>query len=314
MAKQIKDGVFGSKSKKDFLHQWTVESEGKLLEFLFDQLNQQSKTSVKAFLKNRHVHINGDIVTKFDAHLSVGDRVAIARNRGRDEWKHSEVRILWEDSDLIVIDKNAGVSVVGGGRGGRMTVVQLLSKYVKEADSSARIHLLTRMDKDMSGLQVFAKNRQVQNLILARWNQFLVRNSFDAVVEGGMKEKSGVLTPQPSDQGAVRTGKVLVAMDIETSTSLTNYRTVKESPRYSLLDLRIMSGRRNQIRQMLSAKGHPIVGDMVNGAESNPKGRVLLHCKGLEFVHPYTKERLKFVCPSPKMFIGTISGDLMRYK
>ena len=166
----------------------TVKEENTLLPFLFGLLNEQSKSSVKALLAHGQISVNGTVTSQFNTPLTPGDEVLISYERGKVEFNNPLLTIVWEDDDLIVVNKKEGLLSVSSTRVKERTALHLLSEYVKKTDPRNKIFVLHRLDRDTSGLMMFAKNLQVQKALQSNWNSAITARTYVAVVEGQPKE------------------------------------------------------------------------------------------------------------------------------
>ena len=171
----------------------TVKEENTLLPFLFGLLNEQSKSSVKALLAHGQISVNGTVTSQFNTPLTPGDEVLISYERGKVEFNNPLLTIVWEDDDLIVVNKKEGLLSVSSTRVKERTALHLLSEYVKKTDPRNKIFVLHRLDRDTSGLMMFAKNLQVQKALQSNWNSAITARTYVAVVEGRPEKDSDLI-------------------------------------------------------------------------------------------------------------------------
>ena len=277
----------------------TVNEDTTLLPFLFELLKEQSKSSVKSILANRQISVNGRTTTQFDTLLRSGDEVRISFQRGREDFRHPMLRLVWEDDSLIVVDKRNGLLSMATDKIKEKTAYHLLSDYVKKLDPANKIFILHRLDRDTSGLMMFAKTRKAQQILQSNWNEMITERSYVAVVEGKPAKEMDLLTSFLVENSAM---KVYVSTQGDGQEAITRYKVLKSTNQYSLLQLDLETGRKNQIRAQLESIGHPIAGDVKYGAASNPAGRLALHARKLCFIHPETGEELRFETAIPSIF------------
>ncbi|MDL2208360.1 RluA family pseudouridine synthase [Parabacteroides sp. OttesenSCG-928-O15] len=278
----------------------TVEEKNSLLPFLYQVLNQQSKSSVKAMLGHGQISVNGKVTTQFDTPLEPKDVVGISYERGKVAFNHPQLSVLWEDDQLIVVRKKEGLLSVANVREKERTVVHLLSSYVKKMDPRNKIFMLHRLDKDTSGVMVFAKNRGIQESFQSGWNRLVTEQVYKAVVEGRPEKESDLLhSSHALEETNLRS--VVVAEDAGDE-AIARYKVIKGNEMFSLLEIRLESGRHNQIRNQLGALGNPVVGDRRNGSEHNPADRLMLHASKITFVHPGTGAEMSFETQTPSTF------------
>ncbi len=277
----------------------TVKEADTLLPFLFQLLNQQSKSSVKALLKHGQISVNGRVMTQFDTPLRPGDQVGISYERGRVEFNHPSLRIVWEDEDLLVVDKKEGLLSTGNNKVKERTAYDLLSDYLKKNDPRAKLYLLNPLDKDTSGLMLFARNRGVQQYFLDNWNHVIVFRSFIIVVEGVPEKETGVFTSS-GNQG--EDTKVFVASAGDSRETIIRYKVLKKNRAYLLVEVIQEAGKKNIIREQMERTGHPVIGSPFEADSSNPLGRVAIHANRLFLKHPESGEEMRFESHYPPAF------------
>ena len=214
--------------------------------------------------------------------------------------------ILYEDRDIIVIDKPAGLLSMGTDREKEKTAYFMLNTYVKKGNprSRDRIFIVHRLDRDTSGLLVFAKNEKAKRYLQDNWKDF--DKKYAAVVQGILPEKEGVITSYLAENTSFRVYSV--ANPEKGKLSKTGYRVMKESEKYSLLEITLFTGRKNQIRVHLSDEGHPVVGDKVYGEKDKTIKRLALHSASLKILHPFTKKEMVFETEIPPYFKALVKG------
>lgn len=277
----------------------SVKEKNTLLPFLITLLNDQSKSSVKAMLGHGQISVNGQTTTQFDIPLEPGDMVTISYERGRVAFNHPLLKIVWEDNHLILVQKKEGLLSVGNAHERDKTALQLLSNYVKKTDPRNKIFVLHRLDKETSGLMLFARNKGIQDKFHTHWNRLVTEHSFVAVVEGTPARKTDLLMTRQWDDNTE--SKTIVA-EGDGEDAVARYQTIQQNDQYALLRITLESGRRNHIRSQLAAMGLPVVGDRKMGATTNPEERLLLHSRVLTFTHPETGTAMTFDTRIPHAF------------
>ncbi len=280
-----------------------VTTEDTLLPFLLKALQGQSRTSVKALLGNGQISVDGKMTRQFDTPLSPGQTVGINYGGGRKvEFNNPLLKIIWEDDDLIVINKREGLLSVSTDRVKERTAYRLLSDYVKQTDPRNKIFVLHRLDRDTSGIMMFAKNQEVKERLQSNWNEMITQRTYVAVVEGRPEKDSDLIVSNLVENKHMQ---VFVAPTGGGKEAITRYRVLRTNGRYSLLELDLETGRKNQIRAQMQSIGHPVAGDTKYGAETNPARRLMLHARKLRFIHPVTGEELCFETRIPGIFTST---------
>lgn len=278
-----------------------IEKKDTLLPFLFAYFAGRSKTTVKSYLAHRQVSVNGCITTQFDTPLAPGDRVEVDFGRARQAVSHPKLRIVYEDDDLIVIEKRNGLLSVATDKQIMRTAYSILSEHVKQEDPRNKIFVLHRLDRETSGLMMFAKNEEVKVKIQSEWEKTVVERKYFAVVEGVVEKDEGMISTYLTESKAM---KVYVTQKEEGKIANTGFRVLKRSFKndLTLLELELETGRKNQIRAHMEYIGHPIIGDKKYGSQRALIGRVALHAGVLNFIHPVTGVRHDFSTPIPRKF------------
>lgn len=276
-----------------------VQGKTELLAFLLEQKVRKSRNAIKSLLSNKLVQINGKVIAQFDQELKAGDVVTIHKSGPQNNRNVLKgLTILYEDKDLIVVEKEAKLLSISTDREKRQTAYSILSEYLKSHDKEARVFVLHRLDRDTSGLMVFAKNQEVQERMQKFWDYTIRKRSYIAVVEGALEPADGTITSWLwGDKNFVMHSS---EVDNGGQKAITHYKTLKANDQFSLLQLDLETGRKNQIRVQLQQLGHPIVGDKKYGSTINPIKRMALHANELIFIHPSLKEPLEFKSSVPK--------------
>ncbi len=208
--------------------------------------------------------------------------------------------ILYEDRDILVVDKVQGLLTIATDREKQKTAHYLLNDYVKRGNqrSRNRVFIVHRLDRDTSGILIFAKHENAKRYLQDKWATF--SKNYFAVVYGSLQEKEGVITSYLLENRAYR---VYSVNDPDKGKlSKTGYKTIKESDKYSLLEINLLTGRKNQIRVHLSEKGHPVVGDKIYGKADKGIKRLALHAASLIILHPFTNKEMSFETEIPLYF------------
>ena len=283
----------------------TVEQEATLLPFLFELLKEQSKTSVKALLSHGQIWVNQQATTQFDTPLHAGDVVTISYNRRKVVFNNPLLNIIYEDDSVIVVNKREGLLSVSTAKVRERTAFHILSDYLKKSDPRNKLFVLHRLDRDTSGLMMFAKTRAVQEKMQSNWNEMITERTYVAVVEGRPEKNSDLITTQLKENAEARVYVVAEGG----KDAITRYNLLRTNDKYSLLELNLETGRKNQIRAQMEYIGHPIAGDYKYGAETDPTGRLMLHAQRLYFIHPETGEEMRFDTRIPDSFKSLTSKN-----
>lgn len=286
---------------KDFknIREFTVRSQCELLEFLLTTLKDQSRNSVKSLLTNHRIAVNGAPVSQYNLMLYPKDTVIISKTAIRRKTR-SNLPIIYEDEEIIVINKPSGLLSVASDNEKGSTAYRMLSDYVQQKDKHNRVFVVHRLDEDTSGVLMIAKNPKIQEALQNNWNEIVTKRGYYAIVEGKMPEKQGTIKSylKKNSQNMMYSSKKAGDGQL----AITHYKVMKENDNYSLLDVNIDTGRKNQIRVHLGESGHYVIGDDKYGNPSNPLKRLGLHAYELDLTHPITKKKMKFTAPRPTEF------------
>ena len=297
-----------TKTKKDYsgLQEYEVSKECELLDFLFETHKDQSNNAVKSLLKNHHVTVDGAPISQFNFKLYPGDKVIISKNPIRKVTR-SHLPIIYEDEEIIVINKPSGLLSIASDKEKGSTAYRMLTDYVQQKDKHNRIFVVHRLDEDTSGVLMVAKNPKIQKALQDNWNNLVSKRGYYAIVDGVMKQKSGTIKSylKKNVQNMMYSSKKVGDGQLAT----THYKVIKENDKYSLLDVNIDSGRKNQIRVHLGDLGHNVIGDDKYGNPTNPIKRLGLHAYELTLTHPFTGKKLDFKSPIPKEFLSLFKDD-----
>jgi 23S rRNA pseudouridine1911/1915/1917 synthase len=278
-----------------------VKENTELMAFLLDRLTNKSRDNIKSYLRSRQVIVDGRIVTQFNHPLTPGQQVEITGERIPKEKQYRGISIVFEDQHLVVIDKHAGMLSMATDREMEKTAYGMLSTHVKKSNPSNRIFIVHRLDRETSGLMVFAKSEKVQHTLQEAWQTDVTERTYIAVIEGELKEQTGVAISYLKESKALM---VYSSSDpAKGEKAITHYRTIRKNQGYSLLEINPETGRKNQIRVHMKDLGHSIVGDKKYGSLVNPVGRMCLHARVLAFIHPVTREKLRFETGIPQKFL-----------
>lgn len=287
--------------RPDYIESYIIDEPCQLLPFMLQALAPRSRTEIKSYLVHSQVQHNGQTTTQFDEQLQHGDEVVINFTRPFVSLTNRMVKLIYEDPDLIVIEKQSGLLTVPTGPARReKTAQKIVDEYVYAQDGRSHAYVCHRLDQFTSGILIFAKNSQVQQLMRDSWSTYVVERRYLAICEGVPAQEEGEVRSYLAENSAM---KVYSTDDpSKGKLSVTRYKVLKTVGDYSQVDIQILTGRKNQIRVHMSDLGCPIAGDKKYGAQSNPCGRLMLHNYVLQFIHPVTRENLRFELPIPKMF------------
>ena len=277
-----------------------VNEEIILMQYLLQTLTHKSRDNVKSMLRNKLVFVNDKLITQFNHLLHPGDTVAIKWGVDAGGGINRNLNILYEDDHIIVIDKHAGLLSIASDKEKDQTAYSILSTHVKLQNPASKIFVVHRLDRDTSGVMMFAKSERVQSALQKSWKVSIRERTYIAVVEGKVEEQEGIRSSY------IYESKALVMHSSQNpdkgDLAVTRYKTIKANNDYSLLEVTLETGKKNQIRLHMQEIGHSIAGDKKYGATGNPIGRLGLHASILEFVHPITMKIMRFESKIPAKF------------
>lgn len=271
-----------------------VEKEDKLLEILKRSIQDVSTKKLKSFIKHKMVSVDGKVVTNSSFDIKAESRVTVSFSK--KVIPDYDLDIIYEDKDIVVIDKPAGLLSISNSKEKEVTAFRLVSDYIKRNNKNAKLFVVHRLDQGTSGVLLFSKNLRLKEKLQKEWNELVSKREYIAVVGGRMPEK-----------GTFESYLTMNHFQIVYSTknkeignyARTNYRLLSYKNKYSLLEVNIDTGRRNQIRVHMSEAGHPIVGDKKYGSKVNPINRLALHASKLYLKDPRTGNLLKLESSVP---------------
>lgn len=301
---RTKPGAERSAFVPDSIAELPVKEPTTLLPHLMASMPDSKRTTVKNYLKHNQVMVNGEVTTQFDRALNPGDEVKVNTSREFQVFGHSRVKIYYEDDDIIVIYKGYGLLSMATERDmakkKEITAYSILREYLKRKDPRNKLYIVHRLDKATSGLMMFAKTKEAKEAMQHNWNNMVLERKYVAVVEGKMEQKEGVVKSYLVENAR---HEVYSTPDPEKGKlAVTYYKTLESRKGYSLVELSLETGRKNQIRVHMKDLGHPIAGDKRYGASTSPIHRVALHALTLRFAHPITRKDMYFTSAIPAAF------------
>ena len=275
---------------------FTADAPCGLLELLIQKQPSKPKGKVKSEMEHGLVSVDGKIVTKYNHPVKPGQTVRIGTYA--PEFKKNKsplLDIIYEDGDFLAINKPAGMLSMATEKERQETAYRLAADYLH-----GRIFILHRLDRDTSGVLVFAKNRELRDALQDNWDSAAKLRSYVAVTEGVPSPEQGRIENMLRE---TETHLVYIASGGDGKRAVTNYKVRKKNDSYALVDINIETGRKNQIRVHMSSLGCPIAGDKKYGAKTNPAHRLCLHANKLVIVHPFTGREITFESLVPKKML-----------
>ena len=284
---------------KNSLLTFKVTEESELLPFLLKAMSGISRNKVKAFLANRLVLVNNVITTHALTKLRPGQTVQLDRSKQKMSFRSNDLGVVYEDPYLLVIDKRAGLLSMSNNTR-QQTVQAVLNSYLEKGGSRCTSHLVHRLDRDTSGLMIYAKDVKTQRSLIENWQELVTDRRYIALINGQLKEKTGKIESWLTEDKHFVTHSSPV--NNGGKFAVTHYNVLRNANDYSLVELKLETGRKNQIRVHLADLGHPIVGDFKYGSNDECLCRLGLHAYVLAFRHPVTGKNLHFETPIPDSF------------
>lgn len=272
-----------------------VNKNSELLEFLYERLDMPKKR-VKQYLVHGAVYVNEERVTQYNYPLVAGQKITIDTNS--KHLKNFPFSIIFEDDHLLVVNKPSGLLTIATEKERERTLYHIVRDYVLSKNPHGRIFIVHRLDKDTSGIVLFAKDEKTKNQLQENWNEYVSLREYTAIVSGHPKEESGQIVQYLKE---TKTNLVYVSRHEDGKKAITNYSVLKSNEKYSMLKVTIETGRRNQIRVAFASKKMPIVGDKKYG-DKNKVSRMYLHANRLKLYYPIIKKEILFETPIPNEF------------
>ncbi len=277
-----------------------VREKTTLMDFLLKQMSGTSRNHVKDLLQGHAVTVDRKLTTQYNYELEVGQMVRVSRHKRSTELNSKFVKIIYEDKDIIVIDKSEGILSMASTQG-QFCVKTVLDEYFRKRHFKCTAHVVHRLDRETSGLMIYAKSIEIMKILEDNWHNIVYDRRYISILCGKMEQEGGtahswlkekkssfMTYSSPTDNG----GKE----------AITHYRRIDTTDKCSLVEMKLETGRKNQIRVQMADLGHPVAGDNKYGNSFNPIGRLALHAHRLFFYHPRTGEPMKFETQLPTSF------------
>ena len=302
--KTIKPGAEHRGFRPDSIATFTVAEAAPLIEFLASAMPERKRTAIKQLLKYDQVKVNGNVTSQFDTPLEPDSTVEVNFTRPFVTFRNRRMQLVYEDEHIIVANKGYGLLSMGNDKIKEGTAYSILRDYVKDQDPRNKLFIVHRLDQHTSGLMVFAKTMQAKDGLQHNWNNMVRRRQYVCVVEGKLDPAEGTVKSYLAENS-----KFLVYSTDdpkEGKPAMTHYSTIKSANGYTLAEVELETGRKNQIRVHMSDLGHPIAGDRRYGAKTSPIHRLALHARTLVFIHPITRKLMEFETPIPASFASMV--------
>jgi len=272
-----------------------VKEEGTLLDYLYNHL-EMPKKKIKQYLIHESIYVNNNKTTKYNYPLHPGMTIAIDTDNKNK--KGLPFDILFEDDHIIVVNKPSGLLTIATAKEKDKTLFHIVREYLVSKNKNARVFIVHRLDKDTSGIVVLAKDEKTKNRLQENWNEYVSLREYVAVVHGSLKKKEDRVVQYLKE---TKTNLVYVSKE-DGKEAITNYKVIKENENYSMVSVKIDTGRKNQIRVAFASLNNPIVGDKNYGDNKDKENRLFLHANRLKMYYPEIKKELLFETTTPNEF------------
>lgn len=279
--------------------EFTVKGSTTLLPFIQEALDGISRSRAKAILQGGGCRVGRTVVTQHDYPLQPGEKVEISKHKQSATLQNKFVRLVYEDQHVIVIEKAIGILSMASAHH-QFCVKTVLDNYLRQSHQRCNAHVVHRLDRDTSGLLVYAKTMEAEQILENNWHKIVADRRYVALVSGRMEQSQGSVRSWLKDNKQYFTFSSPV--DNGGKYAVTHFKTLETTDNYSLVELKLETGRKNQIRVHMQDLRHPVCGDIKYGNGDDPIGRLALHAFRLHFYHPITGELLKFETPIPSNF------------
>ena len=273
-----------------------AKNDGELLEYLYSNLDMPKKR-IKQYLTHGSIYVNNNKVTQYNYKIIKGMNIVI--NTDNKNNKKLPFDVLFEDNHIIVVNKPSGLLTIATSKEKEKTLYHIVRDYVIQKDKNKKIFIVHRLDKDTSGIVIFAKDEKTKNKLQENWNDYVKLREYVGIVYGNINKKEGQIIQKLKE---TKTNLVYVSHDNEGKEAITNYKVLKENDNYSMLQIEIETGRKNQIRVAFASINHPIVGDKKYGDKKDKNLRLYLHANRLKIFYPELKKDILFETATPTEF------------
>ncbi len=277
---------------------FVVNEPSGLLDWLLANV-KLSRTKIKDILHGKGVKVNGKVVTQFDFPLVPGMKITVSKSKRNNALHSRYVKIVYEDQYIVVIEKNIGILSMPAGHSS-LNVKAVLDDYFHSTKQNCQAHVVHRLDRDTSGLMIYAKDKQTELALEHDWHHTVFDRRYVAVLSGEMEQNEGTI------ESWLKDNKAFITFSSPTDNggkyAITHFYTHNRRDGYSLVEFKLETGRKNQIRVHAADMGHPVCGDVKYGNGDDPLGRLCLHAFVLCFYHPVTHKPMEFTTTIPASF------------
>ena len=272
-----------------------AETDGELLDYLYNHLDMPKKR-IKQYLTHGSIFVNNNKTTQYNYKIIKGMNIVI--NTENKNKKELPFEIIFEDNHIIVVNKPSGLLTIATDKEKEKTLYHIVREYLVNKDKTSKVFIVHRLDKDTSGIVILAKDEKTKNKLQENWNDYVKLREYVAIIHGTLEKKEDNIIQYLKE---TKTSLVYVSKDKNGKEAKTNYKVIKENDKYSMVSIKIETGRKNQIRVAFSSIKHPILGDKKYGIKDK-KNRLYLHANRLKIYYPEIKKDILFETPTPNEF------------
>ncbi|RUS46713.1 RluA family pseudouridine synthase [Cohnella sp. AR92] len=287
---------------------YKVQEAAELLPFLISNLKGEGRNSIKSMLARGQISVDGQAQTVYNYALKPGQQVTVSKEKIQAPPRLVGLSIIYEDDHLLVVNKEPGLLSIATEQEKELTAYRQLMDHVKRENPANRVFIVHRLDRDTSGVMMFAKSEAVQQELQNHWTEAVKERSYIALVEGEVKKAEGTISSWLKESKTLKMYSSPYPGDGQHA--VTHYKRLQANRHFTLLEVRLETGRKNQIRVHMQDLGHPIVGDKKYRSKSKEIGRLGLHAFVLSFEHPVTREVLRFESPIPRAFLNPFRNGM----
>ncbi len=288
--------------RPDNIKKFKVQADGMLLETVATVLKDHKPSKLKSMLKHHQFAVNGSPCSQFDRQVMTDDELWINFDGSFRIFSHPKIKLIYEDNDIMVVDKGCGILSTSAGKIKDDTVFSVIRNYVKVGNEQAHVYMVHRLDRDTSGLMLLARSAKARDKMVKQWGQLVVARKYEAIVEGLVEDERGSVENYLQDADNYEVVSTTTPNE-GAQFAKTLYEVIRRSSRTTHVELSMHKGHKNQLRVHMKDIGHPICGDRKYGGHSNPIHRLALHATKLTIIHPVTGKELSFESPIPEKFM-----------
>lgn len=289
----------GKAAKKKDL-KFIVKESTTLMQFIMDSFPGKSRSGIKFLLKENLIAVDGKVNSQFNHPLKTGQVMTVLAEKIKPEKPIVGLKIIHEDELMIIVNKHSGLLTNSSAKERVKTAYAMINSHFQKENATNRVFIVNKLDRDTSGILVFAKNEKVQKFLIEDWEKSIPEQVYIALVEGEVRKEKDTLTSY------MKQSKALIVHSSQNETygdkAITNYEVLKRKKGSTLLKINVETRVKNQIRVHMQEMKHPIVGDKKYGAKTNAIGRLGLHLKTVQITNPVTKKKVTFDTEIPNKF------------